>query len=413
MQYWSGAVMFFTEVVIPVVPGRGQDSMAEMKDRWSGKAKAKGRAGGLERLTKLGKVVQREGVGGLVRKVLSGEAFRDQSEESPGAGPGPHRVVRSDSSVAVVRTAGEGQGGQEEEISGQEVDQLRKALEDAKLDLLGQTTKLKNEIFDLKKRNSELLEQVVQLTKRERDLAKQVLDIQFQGSGHKADKKRLEIEVRDLKRSLKEAEERAAAAQNALESIQKGDGAGEAESDGETDAAGAEKSEETAVARSDGRQVEALQDALERARLDGKEREQKIVELEHRLEKMEARLKDSKRRIAEKEEQIRSLRSANKRLEKELAGQRADNQGLLRDLDRLRKASVRASEERRRLREASKASQLRTLQSAVSELQSAVLELRDVVDEGAVAVAEHPGHGDDDSGKSLESAGLPGSGEKK
>ncbi len=365
--------------------------MNEKKRRGFGPPSRIGALGRLGRLTKLGRVVRREGVGGLVRQVLSGEALA--GDETQGRGSDSEVSPDREGSRRLGQDHGRGPAVREEELN-QEVENLRKALEQAKLDLLGQTTKLKNDIFDLKKRNSELLEQVVQLTKRERDLSKQILDAQFQGSGHKADKKKLEIEVRDLKRAVKEAEERAEAAEakvKLLEDAAMNEG-------GDASLTGGEKSDPVAKPVSIDQQskpleaasIEQLEDALARTRLDVKQRDEQIVDMEQRIEKMELRLADIRRTLTDREEKIRSLRAAGARMEKQLGGLRAENQGLMNEVARLRRVQARATEERKRIREASRTSQLKTLQSAVSEIQNAVIELRDVVDEGALAVTEFP-----------------------
>lgn len=92
--------------------------------------------------------------------------------------------------------------GSDSEILSQENAKLKGQLDELKLALLGQTTELKNEIHDLKQRNSELLERVVQLTQKERKLAQQVVETRFQGSGVKAERERLDRELREVKRSL-------------------------------------------------------------------------------------------------------------------------------------------------------------------------------------------------------------------
>ncbi len=208
----------------------------------------------------------------------------------------------------------------------EEVEHLRKALEESKLQMLGQTTELRNEVHDLEKRNRELLEKIVQLTQKERALSKSVLDAQFQGSGVKADKEKLEQEFRDLRRRVEDSRE---------------------------------EMKQTEVAR---KQAEN--------RL--KEEEQKVVRLQEELKNTQAKVdklseegqnNEQSRLVAEK--RLQENGACLKRLEAELAEAR-------RNVDEIQA-------ERRRVRASQKVSQVSELQSAVSQLQSAVKELRDVV----------------------------------
>jgi hypothetical protein len=80
---------------------------------------------------------------------------------------------------------------------------------DLKLDRLEQMARaaqLQKEIVDLKARNAELLEEIVRLNKREAALKQQLTDQQFSASGHREDARRLDLEVRDLRRRIRELE---------------------------------------------------------------------------------------------------------------------------------------------------------------------------------------------------------------
>ncbi|MCD6498647.1 MAG: hypothetical protein J7M25_10160 [Deltaproteobacteria bacterium] len=279
---------------------------------------------------------------GMVRRILTGGVQAGS----------PHRASdlrssreadrdRSGSEAAASAASSEG----EQEMVAQ-VDLLKGQLEETKLALLGQTTKLKNEVHDLKKRNSELLEKVVYLTQKERNLSQQILDAQFSGSGHRADKKKLEVDMADLRREVKRAEARAKKADETLQ-------------------------HQTA-------ELTQLREELEQARVRAAERAGRVQE------------EDAWRRQV-------------MRLEKDLAASKKQAFDLERKLGEAR-ASVRPTVEQGRVgrqRAAKAGGELSSLHTAVRELQRSVLELRSAVDEGAEVAAQVS----DDSGKA--EAGRP------
>jgi hypothetical protein len=79
-------------------------------------------------------------------------------------------------------------------------------LEEDKLVLMGKVAVLEKECADLRARNGELLEKLVKLNQREDQTKKQILDAQFSANGFKAEAKRLDLEVRDLRRQLRTLE---------------------------------------------------------------------------------------------------------------------------------------------------------------------------------------------------------------
>ncbi len=242
----------------------------------------------LSTLGDVGQAVRDGGLGRVIRRLL---------------GSGPTEPLPE----AGERAAGTAT--QREQELEAEVERLRKQLEETKLELVGRTASLKNEIFDLKKRNNELLEKVVSLTQKERALSKQVLDAQFAGSGHKADKERLEIELRDVKRDLaeeqarrQEAEERAARAEQELAVLreQVADQSGPA---GETRSS----------------EVAEVEEALERA-------QRRAAELERALERERERARELEADRRQLEERISALEGEVGRLRAELEAARADGE---------------------------------------------------------------------------------------
>jgi len=281
-----------------------------------------------------GKLVNRVGsldvpsvteIPGMVRRILTGGVQAGS----------PHRAsdlrfsgeaVRDRSGSETVAPAASSAG--EQEMVAQ-VDLLKGQLEETKLALLGQTTKLKNEVYDLKKRNSELLEKVVYLTQKERNLSQQILDAQFSGSGHRADKKKLEVDMADLRREVKRAEARAEKADEALQE---------------------QKAELT-----------RLREELEQARVRAAQGAGHVQEEDawrQQVMRLERALGDSSDRIAELE----------------------------RELVEARKAADQARVSRQRPAKAG--GELSSLHTAVRELQRSVLELRSAVDEGAEVAAQ-------------------------
>jgi predicted RNase H-like nuclease (RuvC/YqgF family) len=79
-------------------------------------------------------------------------------------------------------------------------------LEQAKLELMGRVAVLQKEHADLRGRNQELLEQIVRLNQREETVRKQSLEAQLAVESRRAEAKRLDLEVRDLRRRIRELE---------------------------------------------------------------------------------------------------------------------------------------------------------------------------------------------------------------
>jgi cell division protein FtsB len=115
--------------------------------------------------------------------------------------------------------------------------QRSRELERAKLELMGQVAAGQKVNNDLKERNKELLAQIVRLNERESVHKQKVLDLQFAANGAKGETKKLDLEVRELRRRIRELEggppltaaeaaplslqeEPAAAAESAAESVE-------------------------------------------------------------------------------------------------------------------------------------------------------------------------------------------------
>ena len=203
---------------------------------------------------------------------------------------------------------------------------LQGQLEESRLELLGQTTHLRNQIHDLEKRNAELLEKVVSLTQKERALAQKVVDTRFEGSGVAADKKRLETEVREIKR-------RQTSTASELED--------------------ARKAQVTAKAQieENQRRLQTLEDELQRAR---------------------RRAADASR-VGEEAEKARAAAEANLEMTREKVVR------LETELLRSRQASGPAAPGREPGPAEGGTEELRNLQDVVSDLQMAVRELQSVV----------------------------------
>jgi len=92
----------------------------------------------------------------------------------------------------------------------QEGERLTKELDDAQVMLIGKEAEFSNELQDLQERNAELLDKIVKLTQRDRELQAKVLDAKFDGTGAKDQAKKLDTDLRDLRRSHKAAEEQIA-----------------------------------------------------------------------------------------------------------------------------------------------------------------------------------------------------------
>jgi len=84
--------------------------------------------------------------------------------------------------------------------------QRARELEDAKLEMMGRLAQMQKERDDLQVRNKELLHELVKVKKHEEKNRQQLLDAQFAGSAHKAEAKRLDLEIRELRRRVRELE---------------------------------------------------------------------------------------------------------------------------------------------------------------------------------------------------------------
>ena len=93
----------------------------------------------------------------------------------------------------------------ETQTSGVAVQKARE-LEHAKLVALAKVASLEKDTADLRERNQELREQIMGLHKREQEHKKKLLDIKFDGSGARADVERMDLEIRDLRRRIRELE---------------------------------------------------------------------------------------------------------------------------------------------------------------------------------------------------------------
>jgi|GEM_PF-4487261 hypothetical protein len=93
----------------------------------------------------------------------------------------------------------------ETQTSGVAVQRARE-LEHAKLVALAKVASLEKETADLRERNQELREQIMGLHKREQEHKKKLLDSKFDGSGARADVERMDLEIRDLRRRIRELE---------------------------------------------------------------------------------------------------------------------------------------------------------------------------------------------------------------
>jgi chromosome segregation ATPase len=204
---------------------------------------------------------------------------------------------------------------------------LQSQLEESKLELLGQTTHLRNQVHDLEARNAELLERVVSLTQKERALAQKVVDTRFEGSGVAADKQRLETEVREIKR-------RQTSTTQQLEEAQK-----------------AQTTAESQIEENQ-RRLQTLEEELHRAR----------------------RRATNAARVGEEAEKARAAAEANLQMTREKIAR------LETELLRSRQASAQAA-----VREPGQAAgdpeELKSLQDVVSDLQMAVKELQSVVND--------------------------------
>jgi cell division protein FtsB len=91
------------------------------------------------------------------------------------------------------------------QTSGLSIEKAR-SLEGDKLKLMGEVGSLKKECADLRERNEQLRAEIVRLNQREQEFKQQVLDAEFRGGGAKAQAKTLDLEIRDLRRRIRELE---------------------------------------------------------------------------------------------------------------------------------------------------------------------------------------------------------------
>jgi len=84
--------------------------------------------------------------------------------------------------------------------------QRTRELEHAKLELMGRVAQKQKERDDLQVRNKELLEQLVKQKKHEEAIKQRLLEAQFAGGGLKAEAKQLDLEIRELRRRVRELE---------------------------------------------------------------------------------------------------------------------------------------------------------------------------------------------------------------
>jgi len=110
---------------------------------------------------------------------------------------------------------------QEAEELKQTGDRLAKELDDVQVTLIGKEAEFKNELQDLQERNAELLDKIVKLTQRDRELQAKILDAKFDGTGAKDQAKKLDSDLRDLRRSHKAKEEQIVQMKSQLEAMEK------------------------------------------------------------------------------------------------------------------------------------------------------------------------------------------------
>lgn len=112
----------------------------------------------------------------------------------------------------------------------QEGERLAKELDDAQVTLMGKEAEFRNELQELQERNAELLDKIVKLTQRDRELQAKVLDAKFDGTGAKDQAKKLDTDLRDLRRSQKAKEEQIAQLKSQVQALEK-DAAGRPDPD--------------------------------------------------------------------------------------------------------------------------------------------------------------------------------------
>ncbi len=158
----------------------------------------------------------------LTDKVEDLAGGRRKDAESPGGGLGAPRVqpVQPDPAVAVQAAEIERLKQEGDELKG-DSGRLAKELDDVQVTLIGKEAEFKNELQDLQERNAQLLDKIVKLTQRDRELQAKILDAKFDGTGARDQAKKLDSDLRDLRRSHKAKEEQIAQMTSQLETLEK------------------------------------------------------------------------------------------------------------------------------------------------------------------------------------------------
>lgn len=104
---------------------------------------------------------------------------------------------------------------------GAEHARLTHELDEAQVMLMGKEAEFKNDLQELQERNAELLDKIVKLTQRDRELQAKITEAKFEGTGAKDQVKKLDSDLRDLRRSHKAKEEQIAALQAQVETLEK------------------------------------------------------------------------------------------------------------------------------------------------------------------------------------------------
>jgi hypothetical protein len=155
----------------------------------------------------------------LSDKVEDLAGVRRTGATGPGRGPGPGspqpdpRVAQQAAEIARLKREGE-------ELK-RDGGRLAKELDDVQVTLIGKEAEFKNELQDLQERNAELLDKIVKLTQRDRELQAKILDAKFEGTGAKDQAKKLDTDLRDLRRSHKAQEEQIAQMKTQVETLEK------------------------------------------------------------------------------------------------------------------------------------------------------------------------------------------------
>lgn len=102
-----------------------------------------------------------------------------------------------------------------------ESERLTRELDDSQVTLIGKEAEFKNELQALSERNAELLDKIVKLTQRDRELQAKILDAKFDGTGAKDQAKKLDTDLRDLRRSHKAKEVQIAQLESQVQGLEK------------------------------------------------------------------------------------------------------------------------------------------------------------------------------------------------